>query len=206
MAFLGMAIASAALGIGGQLFGGSQSDKRSRSHRRRAEAYERELKNLERNRQEVINPYDHTTNAFGNLQVGTKAAEFQDAATDRALSNALDTLVQGNYGGGGATAIAQMALDSKNQLSASIEQQELSNQKLSAQGEQARQMAVAQGRAFAFNAQENREEQKLARLAGLAQENRRLSADYTNQSIQAFSGIGQTAMELAGGFAIGQGA
>ena len=203
MAFLAAAIGAAAVGLGTQIYGAYASGSRSASHARKAREYERQLREFENNRQEIINPYDHVTNPFSNLQVGTKAAEFQDAATDRALANALDSLVQGNYGGGGATAIAQMALNSKNQISADIEAQELSNQKLTAQGEQAKEMAFGQGRSFAFNAQENREMQKLARLAGLGQENRRLEAEYKNQSIGAISNIGGNIIEVAGGMFMG---
>ena len=65
---------------------------------------------------------------------------------DISLANTLDTLRATGAGAGGATALAQAALQSKKGVSASIEQQEVQNEKLRAQGEanlQAKRMARA---------------------------------------------------------------
>ena len=75
-----------------------------------------DIKTLEQNRQEVINPYANVTNPYANLQVATKAAEMQADQTDIALANTLDNLRQ--TGAGGATALAQAALRSKQGISA----------------------------------------------------------------------------------------
>ena len=104
-----------------------------------------------------------------------------------ALANTLDTLMATGSGAGGATALAQAAKQSKKEVSASIEQQEVSNEKMRAQGEadleqrkiaeQQRiegiqmsqtekvQTAEAQGAQFVFNATENREDAKIDRVA-----------------------------------------
>ena len=143
------------------------------------------LDNLLANRQQIINPYsnvsdlsDMISNPFANLQVATQAAEMQADEADISLANTLDTLRATGAGSAGATALAQAALRSKQGVAATIEQQEAQNSRLRAQGEQrAQQMRMAEaqrlqqadvaGRQFMFNTRENREMQKLNRLAGL---------------------------------------
>ena len=79
---------------------------------------------------------------------------------------------------GGATALAQAALQSKKQVSASIQLQEAQNQKLYAQGEerlnqakmqeeQRLQSADVMGQQFMFGTQEQREVAELNRAAGM---------------------------------------
>jgi hypothetical protein len=125
-----------------------------------------DIKTLEKNRQEVINPYANVTNPYANLQVATKAAEMQADQTDIALANTLDNLRQ--TGAGGATALAQAALKSKQGVAADIQRQETQNQKLQAQGQQQMEIAKAKGEAFAFQAQERRDFDKIDRLQGSA--------------------------------------
>jgi len=131
------------------------------------------------------------SNAYANLGVATKAAEIQAEETDIALANTLDTLRATGSSAGGATALAQAAARSKKGVSATIEKQEADNERLRAQGEmqlqdkkiaekqrlQGVQMseairmqnADAQGNIFQFESQEQRDNQKLNRLAGLSQ-------------------------------------
>lgn len=136
---------------------------------------------------DLSNPYD-------NLGVATSAAEIQMEQTDIALANTLDTLQATGASAGGATALAQAAARSKKEVSAGIEAQEAQNEKLAAQGEarlQEQQMAEkrriqgiqiseggrvqdaqAQGAAFQYNAQENRDLATLDRMqAGVDQAN-----------------------------------
>jgi len=128
--------------------------------------YLQDIKDIEQNRQVVTNPYVGVTNPYANLQVATKAAEMQAEQTDIALANTLDQLRQ--TGGGGATALAQAALKSKQGITADIQKQEAQNQRLQAQGQQQMEMAQAKGQAFAFQTQERRDEAQLDRLQGLA--------------------------------------
>ncbi len=75
------------------------------------------------------------SNAYANVGVATQAAEMQQQQTDVALANMMEgMLVTG--ASGNVTALAQAAAKSKQGISASIEQQEVANQKLRAQGEQ----------------------------------------------------------------------
>ena len=128
--------------------------------------YLQDIKDIEKNRQVVTNPYAGVTNPYANLQVATKAAEMQADQTDIALANTLDQLRQ--TGAGGATALAQAALKSKQGIAADIQRQEAQNQKLQAQGQQQMEMAQARGQVFAFQAQERRDEAQLDRLQGMA--------------------------------------
>ena len=126
------------------------------------EDYQTALNNIEKNRQQIVNPYANVTNPFANMQVATKAAEMQAEQTDIALANTLDTLRE--TGGGGATALAQAALKSKQDISADIQKQEVENQRLYAQGQQQMEVAKAKGEAFAFQAQEMRDIRDINRL------------------------------------------
>lgn len=128
--------------------------------------YLKELEAAEKNRQQIINPYASMSNPMENLQVATKAAEMQAEQSDLALANTLDTLRQ--TGAGGATALAQAALKSKQGIASTIEQQEVQNARLAAQGEQRVQQLQAQGEQFAFATREQRELQRLDRLQSMA--------------------------------------
>ena len=192
----------------GKVIGGLFGAGRARRARRRAAAEKRrlkgELKSLEKSRQKIINPYSRTkdlsslakdlsgnlSNPYGNLSVSTAGAAMQVEEADIALANTLDTLRATGASAGGATALAQAALQSKKGVAASIEQQEAANEKLRAQGEQylqqaqiqeqrrlqnvdiqegrRTQQADAMGKTFMFNAQERREDGKI---------------DYTRQQI-----------------------
>ena len=105
------------------------------------------------NRQEIYNAADdiramksQLSNAYANLGVATQAAEMQQQQTDLALANMMEGMLA-TGSGGSATALAQAAARSKQGISASIEQQEVANQKLRAEGEkelQAQRMSLEQ--------------------------------------------------------------
>jgi len=123
------------------------------------------LDNLLKNRQPAINPYSGMTNQMANLSVSTKAAEFQAEQTDIALANTLDTIASTGGGAGGATALAQAALQSKKGIAASLEQQESNNQKLAAQGAQQLQKQMADGEKMKFDTVEGRQNADIERSA-----------------------------------------
>ena len=122
------------------------------------------MSELERNRQEVINPYGDMANEFENIGVSTQASEFEAEEADIALANTLDTIMATGGGAGGATALAQAALQSKRGISASIQKQEQANNEARAQGANQVSQLKAQGEAFKFNAQESRDDAKLNQL------------------------------------------
>jgi len=150
MAAITAAVIGAAGAIGGSAIGAFSSNKQAKRARNREKTLSAELNALENSRGEVINPYEGVTdlsamvsdlssianNPFNSLSVSTAASEMQAEQTDLALANTLDTLRATGASAGGATALARMALESKKGISANIEQQEVNNQKLRAQGEQ----------------------------------------------------------------------
>jgi len=84
--------------------------------------------------------------------------------TDQALANTLDTLRETGAAAGGATAIANAALKSKQGISASIEKQEAQNQRLQAQGQLQVDIAKGKGETIRMEAQELRDTNELNRL------------------------------------------
>ena len=155
-------VASAIIGTVPATIGAFQAN----SAKNAEQDYLKELETAEKNRQQIINPYASITNTMQNLQVATKAAEMQAEQSDLALANTLDTLRQ--TGAGGATALAQAALKSKQGIASTIEEQEVENARLAAQGQLKADIYKAQGEQLAFEAQEERELQRLDRLQSMA--------------------------------------
>ncbi len=153
-----------------------------------------EIDNLLENRQQLNNPYANMSNPFANLSVATEAAKFQAEQSDIALANTLDNLRQ--TGAGGATALAQAALQSKRGVSANIQQQEVQNQKLQAQGQQRVDLAKAQGQMQTMMLQEKRTEADLTRLQDQAD---LLKAQEIYSTQSAMSSLGKGLETLAGG-------
>jgi hypothetical protein len=220
--------------IGGVVGGFAKKAAAKRNQRRYAADRKKataEIASLEKNRQKVINPYDNfsnlssmakdlsgkMSNPFASLGVSTAAAEMQIEEADIALANTLDTLRATGAGAGGATALAQAALQSKKGVAASIEQQEAANQKLAASGEerlQARetqeqvrvqgvniqegrrmQTADARGRSFEFNAQERRDVSKMGYLRG---QYKTAKAGEYKMSMAKANAIGDIASSIGG--------
>ena len=150
------------LQAGASLIGLNQANKAKKQQ----EQYLKDIRDLEKRRQRLVNPYASVENPYRNLQVATKAAEMKAEQTDLALANTLDSLRQ--TGAGGATALAQAALKSKQGIASTIEQQEVNNAKLAAQGQLRVDLAKAQGQVGVMGMQERREEAQLDRLQGLA--------------------------------------
>lgn len=211
------AIAAAGAALGGSLIAGHQEKQKGKGFRNNANRIEGQIRELERNRQAIPNPYANVksnitdlssqmSNAFANLGVATQAAEIQMEQSDIALANALDSLRATGAGGGGATALAQAALQSKKDVSASIESQEANNEKLRAQGQQQLQQqkiqeqqriqqayaqADIEGTKFKFGEQEARDIAQLNRLSGQqAQQQASATQASANQSAMIGAGIG----------------
>ena len=221
------------------IFGGAAARRAKRRAAREAKRLQNKLNHLENNRQAIIDPFRgvqdisgmatdrsaQMTNAYNNLSVATQAAEMKIEQADISLANTLDALMQTGSGAGGATALAQAALQSKKEVAASIEQQEAANEKLRAQGEesleqrriaeQARiegiqmseaqrvQDARAQGEQFMFNQRENREMQKINRTAAQLDNARMAVAqaqrDGTAAITGAIGGIANALTKVDGG-------
>jgi hypothetical protein len=181
---LGAAIIGGASLIGSAVSGGMAASA-AKKNRRRAQTTQDKIDEKERNRQDIIDPFAGMTsldsmlsNQFDNLQVATGAADFQREMSDVNLANMTDQALRFGYGGGGATALAFGANRSSREIANILEQQEAKNSLMRAQGAQdlmgarvgeARriQSMRAQGEAYKFETQENRDIAQLDRLAGL---------------------------------------
>ncbi len=229
----------AATGLIGSAVGAAGAAKQARRARSRQEAQAREIASLKRSRQAIVNPYQGTkdlssmakdlsgkmSNPFASLGVATSAAEIQIEQTDIALANTLDTLRATGASAGGATALAQAALQSKKGVAANIEQQEARNEEMKARGEQALQQqkiseqqrlqniaisegqrvqaADAAGRSFMFEKTEDRTNSDLNRAAGLQQQAMQSEADANANKASYISG-GMSALGSIGAAAIGK--
>ena len=203
-------IAAAIIGGGasliGGIFGASSASKRAEKAAKEKRKLQGKLNSLEANRQEIINPYEGIqdlsgmiSNPFANLSVATGAAEMQIEEADISLANTLDTIRATGSSAGGATALAQAALQSKKGVSASIEQQEKDNEDKRAAGEQTlqqRQMAEAQrlqnadvaGEQFMFSTREERQMQQLDRTAAMLGAARQAEAQANSDRTGAITG------------------
>jgi len=211
------AIIGGAVSLIGGIFGSSRAKREARRRSNKANALEAKLNQLEANRQEITDPYANITdlssmlsNPFANLSVATKATEIQMEQTDIALANTLDTIRATGGSAGGATALAQAALQSKKNIAANIESQEVANEKQRVAGEatlqrqqmaeaQRQQMADVQGEQYVFQRQETRDMQQLNRLSNQIGALRGAAAQASADSTAALTGgIGAAASILGG--------
>ena len=86
------------------------------------------------------------------------------------------------------------ALKSKQQVSANIEQQEIANQKLRAQGQMQVERAIADGEKFKWQQQENREMVELDRAQALIDKHEQQQNASTQAMWGAIGNIGNVAM------------
>tara|TARA_R110000796_G_scaffold67531_1_gene155073 strand:- start:94 stop:816 length:723 start_codon:yes stop_codon:yes gene_type:complete len=220
-------IASIAAGVtvAGGLIAGHQEKQAAKGFGNDAAGKAAEIAHLERNRQSIPNPYasfenvsdmatdlsSQMSNPYLNLGVATQAADMQAEQADISLANTLDAIRATGSGAGGATALAQAALQSKKEVSASIESQEAMNQKLAAQGEEAlqnkltneqirlqginmseaqrMQTAEAQGIDYQFQIADDRDITKLNRLSDQEQQNRNRQAAAKSNQMASYGGI-----------------
>ena len=234
-------VAAVAAGVGSVVSGAvaaNQAKKAAKGARNDKQRAEAELQSVIDSRQDVINPFDNTknlsdlaqdlsgqmSNPFENMGVATQAAEIQMEQADIALANTLDTLRATGASAGGATALAQAALQSKKGIAASIEQQEANNEKMRAQGEanlqqqkvaeqqrlqsiavsegQREQAAISAGRQFEFQTAENRTNMDLDRAAAKITQASANEASANQAKAAAWGGV---ASSLGGIAAAGMG-
>ncbi len=192
-----IAIVGASVAVATSTAAAIDSGVKSRKAKKAAEQANRDLDQLEKNRQAIVNPYANVSNEFANMGVATQAAQMQAEEADIALANTLDTLMATGTGAGGATALAQAALKSKQGISSSIEQQEASNQKLRAQGAMDVQELKAGGEQWKWEQQEERELQKLDRTQYQVDQARAQQVASQEQMWSAIGDIGSAGMNLA---------
>ena len=215
------AIIGGAVQVIGGILGGAKARREARRAKKKLRKMNAKMAQLEANRQEIINPYDGAenlsdmmSNPMANLGVATQATEMQIEQTDQALANTLDTIRETGGGAGSATALAQAALQSKQNVAAGIEQQEKANEDKRASGEERLQQAKvaeekrmqnldAQGKSFVFNQTEQREMGQLNRLQGQIDNMQGIqaqaNADKTRAVTGAISGLASVAGSAFGG-------
>ena len=218
---IGLAIASSIgtlTSIGMSIWSRYQAKEERDDAEERKRDLQDEITDLENNRQLLANPYaamknpyEDMSNQYANLRVATKAAEIQIQETDTALANTLDMLRLTGSSAGGATALAQAALKSKQGVAANLEQQEAQNDKLraqgqmqvdqmKAQGEMQVQQLQAQGEMQMMTMRETRELQKLDRTQAMLDQERVTEAEAQQAMYAALGNIGSSAMSGVGNF------
>ena len=219
MAFiLGAAAISAGTSIIGGIIGGGKARRAKRRAAKKLKKMNAKMSELEANRQEVINPYEDSTNLssmmsnpMANLSVATQAAEMQIEEADISLANTLDTIRATGGGAGGATALAQAALQAKKGVTASIEQQEKQNEDARAQGEanlqnkkiseaQRMQNLDAQGKSFVYGENEKREMGALNRLQNQIDNQQGIKAQAAADQTSALTGAIGGVVSAAGSY------
>jgi len=216
------AIAGGVAAIGGVVTGAVAANKAKKEAARQEEIAQQQqdaLAALEAERPAMTNPYENMQNQFedlnnpyANLTVATEAFKMQAEQADQALANSLDVMMETGQAAGGATALAQAALQSKRGIAASINAQEATNNKMRAEGQASVERAKAQG---AQRLQElmgeadltvqkdaiNFKEMQMDRAATLADNAMQNAADARGSRIKAISGMGDSMMQAAGNFA-----
>ena len=234
----GVGLAVSGIGAATAASKAKRDAKYARSEKGRAEA---KMESIRDSRQDIVNPYAGTkdlssmakdlsgnlNNPFAQLGVATQAAEIQMEQSDIALANTLDTLRSTGASAGGATALAQAALQSKKGIAASIEGQEAQNQKLKAQGEQTLQSqkmseqqrlqntaisegqriqaSDAAGKQFEFQAQENRTNADLdaaqGKITQASQDIAQANQNRASANAGFMSAVGGVTSSLVGAYA-----
>lgn len=228
-----VAAIGAGVAIAGGLVSANQSKQAAKGFRNEAARKEWEISQLENSRQAVPNPYANVkdlsgiakdlsgmiNNPYANMGVATQAAEMQIEEADISLANTLDALRATGSGAGGATALAQAALQSKKGVSASIEQQEANNEKMKAQGQaemqqaklseaqrvqgvqfsegQRLQQAETEGIKFEYGEKEARNIAKLNRLSGQQAQSSANAAAAKQAQNAAYGAIGSGVGSIA---------
>jgi len=207
---------SAAAGITSGAIAANKAKNEAKRQDDIAKTQEDALAALEAERPVMRNPYDNMqnqfedlTNPYANLTVATEAFKMQAEQADQALANSLDVMMETGQAAGGATALAQAALQSKRGIAASIQAQETQNNKMRAEGQASVEKAKAQGAAnlqqlmgqadltvqkdaIAFK------EKQMDRAAGLMDNAMQNAADARAARTAAITGIANSVAESAG--------
>ena len=113
------ALIGGATQIVGSLIGGGKRRREARAAAQQKQADLQAFRNFE-----FTNPYAGMENVFEDATINQQATQFQAQQTDQALAQSLQTAAMVGGAPGGAQAIAQAALKSKQGIAADIAQQE----------------------------------------------------------------------------------
>jgi hypothetical protein len=192
-----LGVLSIASGVG-KIIGGIGASRRAKREERKARREYNSNKAAFMST-DTSNPFANVTNTYEDLQVNTQQADFVAQQQQQGLANTLESL-SGAAGGGGIAALAQSLAQQQSYnlqaASASIGQQEASNQRLAAQGEASAQQLRGRGEMMSQQMEMN----KTSTLLGMSQQ--RLAAARQAKAAATSSIIGGVA-GIAGGVAKG---
>lgn len=215
----GLLIAGGVAAAAGATTGGIAANRARKARdeqEEEARIKEQQLQDLVDQRPEFKNPYEGMQNQFANLNnpyanltVATEAFKMQAEQADIALANSLDIMQEQGMGAGGATALAQAALQSKRGIAASINAQETKNKQAAAEGEanvnrlraegaQALDVARAKGDMAAQQDAINFHEALMDRTATQMDNAQANAVAYEGQRMQAIGQIGSSIAQGAG--------
>jgi hypothetical protein len=194
-----MGIAQAGISVLGGLIGGGARRREQRQAR----------KAMEKSRtaymqQEYTNPYANLENPYEDLTVNQQQAQFQAQQGAQSRADILEGL-RGTAGGAGvaglAQAMARQSTLSTQEISASIGQQEATNQRLRAQGA----MQTQQLERYGEGIKQGKEEERIETLYGMDM-GRLTAANKARQQArsQAIAGVGQGLGTIAQGIGMGE--
>jgi hypothetical protein len=188
----GMAIGAAGglITAAGSLIGGGRRRREERQARAEFDAQRQALMDYS-----FTNPFAGLENVAEDLTVNQQASQFQAQQTDAALAQSMQAAIASGGAPGGAQAIAQAALASKQGISADLARQEQANQMARVNQAAQLQKFEAQGEED-LQSQQYQQQQQLLNLAS-----GRLNAakQATSQATQQlFGGLG---MAVGGGVA-----
>ena len=163
----------------------------------------------------MTNQFENLDNPYANLTVATEAFKMQAEQADMALANSLDVMMETGQAAGGATALAQAALQSKRGIAASINAQETQNKRMAAEGEanvalqkaqgaQRLDEMMAQGDAMAQRDAINFHETKMNRTAGMMTNAQQNALDANAARNAAIVGIGDAVVSGANILSMGK--
>jgi len=217
----GLAIAGTIAGITSNAIAAKRAKDEAADQKEIKDTQQAALDALVEERPAFQNPYENMTNQFANLDnpyanltVATEAFKMQAEQADMALANSLDVMMETGQAAGGATALAQAALQSKRGIAASIQAQETQNkamaaegeaniQKMKAEGAQRLDEMKAQGDIIAQQDAINFHEAKMDRTAKLLDNAAQNEMDQRAARSAAIMGIGNAAVSGAGNIIAG---
>lgn len=191
-------IIGGAMQIGGSLIGGGARRREQRRARAEFEAQRQAFQD-----QTFRNEYAGLENVAEDLTVNQQASQFQAQQTDAALAQALQASIVSGGAAGGAQAIAQAALQSKQNISADLARQEQANRQAAIQEASRLQTLEAQG-ADQLQVRDYQKQQQLLNLA--AARKQQADAARAQATSQLVGGIGSVVGGLATGGVFGEGA
>lgn len=188
----GMAVGAAGglITAAGSLIGGGRRRREERAARAEFDAQRQALMDYS-----FTNPFAGLENVAEDLTVNQQASQFQAQQTDAALAQSMQAAIASGGAAGGAQAIAQAALASKQGISADLARQEQANQMARVNQAAQLQKFEAQGEED-LQTQQYQQQQQLTNLAsGRLNAAKQARQQATNQ---LFGGLG---MAVEGGVA-----